>query len=67
MMMVVLPVLVPVLVLVSMLMVLMSMAMLAGLFVMVMMFFVYHSSVHFPSAKVRRSGCNRVAIVAGIG
>ena len=34
---------------------------------LVMMLFVYHSSVHFPSAKVRRTGCNRVAIVAGIG
>jgi hypothetical protein len=50
-----------------MLMVLMPMAMLASLFVMVMMVFVYHSSVHFPKAKVRRPLCNRVAIVAGIG
>jgi hypothetical protein len=50
-----------------MLMMLMPMAMLASLFVMVMMIFVYHSSVHFPKAKVRRPGCNRVAIVTGIG
>ena len=66
MMVVVLPVLV-VLMPMFVLVVLMPMAVLAGLFVMVMMLFVYHSSVHFPSAKVRRSGCNRVAIVAGIG
>ena len=71
MMMVVLPVLVmmlmvmlvPMLVLV----VLMPMAVLASLFVVVMMVFVYHSSVHFPKTKVRRPACNRVAIVAGIG
>ena len=50
-----------------MLMVLMPMAMLAGFFVMMVMVFVYHSSVHFPKAKVRRSACNRVAIFAGIG
>ena len=59
---------VPMLVLMlMMLMVLMPMAVLASLFVMVMMVFVYHSSVHFPKAKVRRPGCNRVAIVAGNG
>jgi hypothetical protein len=46
---------------------LMPMAMLAGFFVMMVMVFVYHSSVHFPKAKVRRSACNRVAIFAGIG
>ena len=50
-----------------MLMVLMPMAMLAGFFVMMVMVFVYHSSVHFPKAKVRRPACNRVAIFAGIG
>jgi len=47
--------------------VLMPMAMLAGFFVMMVMVFVYHSSVHFPKAKVRRPACNRVAIFAGIG
>ena len=46
---------------------LMPMAMLAGFFVMMVMVFVYHSSVHFPKAKVRRPACNRVAIFAGIG
>ena len=46
---------------------LVPMAMLAGFFVMMMMVFVYHSSVHFPKAKVRRPACNRVAIFAGIG
>jgi hypothetical protein len=61
MMVVLVPMLVPVL------MVLMSMAVFASLFMMVMMVFVYHSSVHFPKAKVRRPGCNRVAIVAGNG
>ena len=50
-----------------MLMVLMPMAMLAGFFVMMVMVFVYHSSVHFPKAKVRHPACNRVAIFAGIG
>ena len=50
-----------------MLMVLMPKAMLAGLFVMMVMIFVYHSSVHFPTAKVRRPACNPVAIFAGIG
>ena len=50
-----------------MLMVLMPMAMLAGFFVMMVMVFVYHSSVHFPKAKVRPPACNRVAIFAGIG
>ena len=49
--------------LVSMLMV--PMAVLASLFVMVMMVFVYHSSVHFPKAKVRFYACNRVAIFTG--
>ena len=48
-------------------MMLMSGAMLTGFFVMVVMVFVYHSSVHFPKAKVRRPACNRVAIFAGIG
>ena len=48
-------------------MVLMPMAMLAGFFVMMVMVFVYHSSVHFPKAKVRRPTCNRVAIFAGNG
>ena len=48
------------------LMVLVPMAMLTSLFVMMMMVFVYHSSVHFPKAKVRRPACNRVAIVIGI-
>ena len=48
------------------LMVLVPMAMLASLFVMVMMVFVYHSSVLFPKAKVLRPACNRVAIVVGI-
>ena len=43
------------------------MAVLAGFFVMMVMVFVYHSSVHFPKAKVRRPACNRVAIFAGIG
>ena len=62
-MMVVLPVLM--VVLMSMFMVFMPMAVLANLFVMVMMVFVYHGSVHFPKAKVRRLGCNRVAIFAG--
>jgi hypothetical protein len=58
-MMVVLPVLmVPVF--------MMPVAVLAGLFVMVVMLLVYHSSVHFPSAKVRRPACNQVAKVAGI-
>ena len=46
---------------------LVPMAMLASLLVMMVMVFVYHSSVHFPKAKVRRSACNRVAIFAGIG
>ena len=46
---------------------LVSMAMLASLLVVVMMIFVYHSSVHFPKAKVRHPACNRVAIFAGIG
>ena len=46
---------------------LMPMAMLASLLVMMVMVFVYHCSVHFPKAKVRRSACNRVAIFAGIG
>ena len=46
---------------------LMPMAMLAGFLVMMVMVFVYHSSVHFPKAKVRRPACNRVAIFAGIG
>lgn len=50
-----------------MLMVLMPMAMLAGLFVMMVMIFVYHSFVLFPKAKVRRPACNRVAIFAGNG
>ena len=50
-----------------MLVLLMPMAMLAGFFVMMVMVFVYPSSVHFPKAKVRRSACNRVAIFAGIG
>ena len=50
-----------------MLMVLMPKAMLAGLFVMMVMILVYHSSVHFPTAKVRRPACNPVAIFAGIG
>lgn len=55
------------LVLVSMVLVmLVPMAVLAGFFVM-MMVFVYHSSVHFPKAKVRRPACNRVAIFAGNG
>ena len=49
------------------LVVLVPMAMLAGFFVMMVMVFVYHSSVHFPKAKVRRPACNRVAIFAGIG
>ena len=53
-------------VLVPMLMMLVSMAVFARLFVM-MMLFVYHGFIHFPRAKVRRRGCNRVAIVAGIG
>lgn len=30
-----------------------------------MMVFVYHGSFLFPKAKVRRPGCNRVAIIAG--
>ena len=46
---------------------LVPMAMLASLLVMMVMVFVYHSSVHFPKAKVRRPACNRVAIFAGIG
>ena len=46
---------------------LVPMAMLAGFFVMMVMIFVYHSSVHFPKAKVRRPACNRVAIFAGNG
>ena len=50
-----------------MLMVLMPMAMLAGFFVMMVMVFVYHSSVHFPKAKVGSPACNRVAIFAGNG
>jgi hypothetical protein len=40
---------------------LVPMAMLAGFFVMMVMVFVYHGSVHFPGAKVRRPACNRVA------
>jgi len=66
-MMVVFSVLVVVLVPMLMSMVLVPMAVLASLFVMVMMVFVYHSSVHFPKTKVRHPGCNRVAIVTGIG
>lgn len=66
-MMVVLPVLmVPLVVLMPMVPVLMMpVAVLAGLFVIVVMLLVYHSSVHFPSAKVRRPACNRVAIFVG--
>ena len=68
MMMVVLPVLMVVLVpmlMMSMFMMLMPMAVLASFLVMVMMVFVYHSSVLFPEAKVRHPGCNRVAIFTG--
>ena len=46
---------------------LVPMAMLASLLVMMVMVFVYHSSVHFPKAKVRHPACNRVAIFAGNG
>ena len=46
---------------------LMPVAMLASFLVMVMMVFVYHSSVCFPRTKVGSSACNRVAIFAGIG
>ena len=38
-----------------------------GFLVMMVMVFVYHSFVHFPRAKVRRTPCNRVAIFAGNG
>jgi hypothetical protein len=54
-------------VLMPVLMVLMPMAVPARLFVMVVMVFVYHSSACFPKAKVHHPGCNRVAIVTGIG
>ena len=57
----------PVLLVPMVLMMLVPMAMLASLLVMMVMVFVYHSSVHFPKAKVRRPACNRVAIFAGIG
>jgi hypothetical protein len=63
MVMVVLPVLM--VVFVPLLMMLMPMAVLTNFLVMVMMVFVYHGSVLFPKAKVRRPGCNRVAIFAG--
>ena len=52
-------------------MVMMVMSMLMAvtfvLFVMVMMVFVYHDAIHFPSAKVRRPACNRVAKVVENG
>jgi len=60
-------VIVPVPVVLMMLVMLVSGAMLTGFFVMVVMVFVYHRSVYFPKAKVRRPACNRVAIFAGIG
>ena len=70
----VLPVFVPMLMFVMLMFVMLMFVMLMAVLdllrmtaMLVMMLFVYHSSVHFPSAKVRRSGCNRVAIVAGIG
>jgi hypothetical protein len=65
MMVVLMPLFVVPMLMVSMFMVLMPMAVFASLFVMVMMVFVYHGSVLFPEAKVRRPGCNRVAIFAG--
>ena len=57
----------PVLMMLMFMVLVMPVAVLAGLLMMVMMIFVYHSSVYFPTAKVRRSGCNRVALFARNG